>query len=102
MSKTKLLLNIKGDFENLAADFAELATILGQPVAPTTDDENLEYPPKPDIKLEDVRKELAKKANEGCSDEVRELLKAYNAKKLSDVDPKDYESLFLEAQGVGQ
>ncbi|MCT3440167.1 hypothetical protein EFQ46_00845 [Limosilactobacillus fermentum] len=102
MSKTKLLLNIKEDFENLAADFAELATVLGQPKTPTSDDDNLEYPPKPDIKLEDVRKELAKKANEGHSDEVRQLLKAYNAKKLSDVDPKDYKSLFLEAQGVGQ
>ena len=49
-----------------------------------------------------LRKELAKKASEGHSDEIRKLLKTYGAEKLSDVDPKDYEDLFLEAQGVGQ
>ncbi|EFZ33940.1 hypothetical protein NQ504_02985 [Ligilactobacillus ruminis] len=99
MSRTKLLLNIKIDLGNLAADFAELAAALEQPQSSEPD---LELPPKPEIKLEDVRKELAKKASEGHSDEIRKLLKTYGAEKLSDVDPKDYEDLFLEAQGVGQ
>ena len=99
MSRTKLLLNIKIDLGNLAADFAEMAAALEQPQSAELD---LELPPKPEIKLEDVRKELAKKASEGHSDEIRKLLKTYGAEKLSDVDPKDYEDLFLEAQGVGQ
>lgn len=99
MSRTKLLLNIKIDLGNLAADFAELAAALEQPQSAEPD---LELPPKPEIKLEDVRKELAKKASEGHSDEIRKLLKTYGAEKLSDVDPKDYEDLFLEAKGVGQ
>lgn len=99
MSRTKLLLNIKIDLGDLAADFAELAAALEQPQSAELD---LELPPKPEIKLEDVRKELAKKASEGHSDEIRKLLKTYGAEKLSDVDPKDYEDLFLEAQGVGQ
>lgn len=99
MSRTKLLLNIKIDLGNLAADFAELAAALEQPQSAELD---LELPPKLEIKLEDVRKELAKKASEGHSDEIRKLLKTYGAEKLSDVDPKDYEDLFLEAQGVGQ
>lgn len=102
MSRTKLLLNIKNDLENLSADIEELVSTLEQPSTVLTESPDLEYPPKPDIKLEDVRKELAKKANEGHSDEIRKLLKVYHAEKLSDVDPKDYEELFLEAQGVGQ
>ena len=102
MSRTKLLLNIKTDLENLATDIEELVSSLEQPSTVPTETPDLEYPPKPDIKLEDVRKELAKKASEGHSDEIRKLLKTYGAEKLSDVDPKNYEDLFLEAPGVGQ
>lgn len=102
MSLTKLLVNLKDDLENLSNTIEELVIALEQGQSAQNEEPDFELPAKPNIKLEDVRKELAKRANEGYSDEVRELLKAYNAKKLSDVDPKDYESLFLEAQGVGQ
>ncbi|MCT2917058.1 hypothetical protein EFM26_00215 [Limosilactobacillus fermentum] len=102
MSLTKQLVNLKDDLENLNNTIEELIITLEQGQSPQNEEPDLELPPKPKIKLEDVRKELAKKASEGHSDEIRKLLKNYGAEKLSDVDPKDYEDLFLEAQGVGQ
>lgn len=102
MSLTKLLVNLKDDLENLNNMIEELVIALEQGQSAQNEEPDFELPAKPKIKLEDVRKELAKKASEGHSDEIRKLLKTYGAEKLSDVDPKDYEDLFLEAQGVGQ
>lgn len=49
-----------------------------------------------------VRKMLAKKSAEGYTKQVKELLQKFGAKKLSDVDPKDYEDLYYSAEGLGQ
>ncbi|WP_086135814.1 hypothetical protein [Limosilactobacillus reuteri] len=49
-----------------------------------------------------VRKMLAKKSAEGYTAQVKELLHKFNAKKLSDVDPKDYEDLYYSAEAIGQ
>lgn len=102
MSLTKQLINLKDDLKNLNNTIEELIITLEQGQSPQNEEPDFELPAKPEIKLEDVRKELAKKASEGHSDKIRKLLKTYGAEKLSDVDPKDYEDLFLEAQGVGQ
>lgn len=50
--------------------------------------------------LEDVRAVLARKAREGLTSQVRELLKRYGAEKLSDIRPEDYLSLLSEAEGI--
>ena len=50
--------------------------------------------------LEDVRAVLARKAREGLTPQVRELLKRYGAEKLSDIRPEDYLSLLSEAEGI--
>ena len=102
MSLTKLLVNLKDELENLNNTIEELVVALERGQAPQNEEPDLELPQKPKIKLEDIRKELAKKASKGHSDEIRRLLKTYGAEKLSDVDPKDYEDLFLEAQGGGR
>ena len=49
-----------------------------------------------------VRKMLAKKSAEGYTAQVKELLHKFGAEKLSDVDPKDYEDLYYNAEGLGQ
>lgn len=49
-----------------------------------------------------VRKMLAKKSGEGYTTQVKALLQKFGAEKLSDVDPKDYEDLYYNAEGLGQ
>ncbi len=49
-----------------------------------------------------VRQLLAKKCQEGYTDQVKELLHKFGAEKLSDVAHKDYEELYYSAEGIGQ
>ena len=49
-----------------------------------------------------ARKLLAKKSPEGYPPQVKALLHKFGAKKLSDVDPKDYKNLYYSAEGLGQ
>lgn len=49
-----------------------------------------------------IRQLLAKKCQEGYTDQVKELLHKFGAEKLSDVDLKDYEDLYYSAEGIGQ
>jgi len=51
--------------------------------------------------FEEVRGLLAEKARGGHNAEVRAVLKMFNATKLSEVNPDDYEALILEAQAIG-
>lgn len=45
---------------------------------------------------------LVKKSAEGYTAQVKALLQKFDAEKLSDVDPKDYEDLYYSAEGLGQ
>jgi hypothetical protein len=47
-----------------------------------------------------IRQLLAKKCQEGYTEQVKELLHKFGAEKLSDVDPKDYENLYYSAEGI--
>lgn len=48
---------------------------------------------KPPVTMADVRGIMAEKWNLGKRDEVRSLLAAYGARKLTDVSPEHYEEL---------
>lgn len=48
---------------------------------------------KPPVTIADVRRLMAEKWNLGKKDEVRSLLAAYGAQKLTDVLPGHYEEL---------
>lgn len=48
---------------------------------------------KPSVTMADVRRLMAEKWNLGKRDEVRSLLAAYGAQKLTEVSPKHYEEL---------
>lgn len=53
------------------------------------------------VSLEDVRKKLIALAHEGRADEIRTVLKKFNALKLSEVDEADYPALLDEIENLG-
>lgn len=59
-------------------------------------------PEKKELKLEDVRKVLAERSRAGYTTQIRELLLKYGASKLSAVDPKDYEALLFDVEGLNE
>lgn len=68
-----------------------------------------EEPPKKAVKeelkvltLEDVRHQMTVIAQSGFSAEVKALITKYGARKLSDIDPSQYESLLKEADALGK
>ena len=60
-----------------------------------------EKPEEAQPTLEEVRKVLAELSRDGHTDEVRALINAYGAKRLYEVDPKDYASILWEAGRFG-
>ena len=55
---------------------------------------------KPEITLEQVRGVLAAKSRDGFTQQVRELIVRHGANRLSEIDPKDYETVLKEAEGI--
>ena len=55
---------------------------------------------QPAISIEQVREVLGRIAEAGLTAKVRELLNTYGAKKLSDVNPKDFASLKTKAEAL--
>ena len=60
--------------------------------------EKVEEQKEINITLEEVRRVLANKSNNGKTAQVRELIKKYGAERLSDVDKKYYFELMKEAE----
>lgn len=56
---------------------------------------------KPSLKLEDVRKVLVGKSREGYTKQIRDLLIKYGADKLSEINPKNYQTLLDEVSCLG-
>ena len=52
------------------------------------------------IKFEDVRKVLAEISKQGKTRGMKALLSKYGAKRLSDVNPKDYAELLASAKEI--
>lgn len=106
MSKIKLLLNLITDVRAVADDLQAIADSMANNESPEVNDEASKAAapapksdtPKPSIKLEDLRALLASKSHAGLGNEVRELIKKYDATKLSDVDPNQYAAIFAEAE----
>lgn len=60
--------------------------------------------PAPELKpitLEQVRAVLAEKSRNGHTADVRALLEAHGAAKLSEIDPKEYPGLLAEGSRIG-
>ena len=96
MSRIKLLMEIKEDAENLASSIGALLTAL---------ESDEELPKEERVKqeektyeIEDVRKILADKSRLGHTAKIRELLEKYGAKKLSEIEPSNYEDLIADVE----
>lgn len=55
---------------------------------------------EPKITLEDVRARLAQLSRDGKTAQVKALIQKYGANKLSEVNPNDYKTLLLDAEGI--
>lgn len=53
---------------------------------------------KPDVTIDEIRKVLAEKSQEGLTSKVKELLEKFGANKLSAVKEEDYNELFCAAK----
>jgi hypothetical protein len=52
------------------------------------------------LTLEDVRAVLAELSRDGHTSEIRELLRAHGADRLSEIDPSEYAALLKDAEGL--
>ena len=88
---------------NAAADwlYQQFSGTAEEP-APQPETAQAEPEPKKELKLEDVRKVLAERSRAGYTTQIRELLLKYGASKLSAVDPKDYEALLFDVEGLNE
>ena len=101
MSKMSDMAQTIEELRTAAAAITDAANWLAQQFSDAGD---MEPPtePKPDKKpaltLEQVRAVLADKSRAGHTAAIRDLLQKYGASKLSQVDPKNYETLLRDAE----
>lgn len=102
MSRTKLLLDVVTDLQNLAGSLQSIAEVLASnEESPRTEEKTpvkKAKPKKKKISLEDVRTVLAQKSQAGFTADIKNLLEKYGASKLSEIDAKDYEALLKDAE----
>ena len=98
MSKVALLQDVAKQARELAAAVEELA-IAFESIGSEPAEKEVSKP-EPVITMEEVRAVMAKKSHAGLTAEVRGLLKAYGASKLSEVDPEHYADLLQEAEAL--
>ena len=65
----------------------------------TAEEEKVE-PKKATITLEEIRTVLAELSRDGFTKEIREIFTKHGAKKLSELDPSEYESVIEEAKAL--
>ena len=103
MSNTELCL------KNVASDLRKLADSVEALCGITTD--GLESPEKPEpvkaekqkptVSLEEVRRVLAEKSQDGFTAEVRAIIAKYGASRLSDIASEKYEAVLKDAEVLG-
>ena len=103
MSKMSEMAQTIEELRSAAASITEAADWLARQFsAPAEETPAPEPQPtaKPAITLEKVRAVLADKSRAGHTAEVRALLEKHGATKLSQVDPRYYEAILKEAEGI--
>ncbi len=90
---------IKG-IEDILCGFRELSEIDN-----SEDDKDMQNPviceeEKENVQIEIIRGVMVEKSREGKSAQVRDLLKLFNAERLSDVDEAYYDELLKMAQSL--
>lgn len=113
MSRIKLLLDVVNDMRSLAdsiqlvcdamasdepAERSQAEAPAEAPEESPKKQEKAEAEKPPEITLEQVRGVLADKSRSGHTAEVRAIIEKYGAKRLSEIDPKDYPAVLKEAE----
>ena len=100
MSKISDMAQTIEDLRSAAATIKEAADWLAQQFS--GDSEPVKEAPtqEPVPTLEEVRAVLADASRKGHTAEVRSLLQKYGSKKLSEVDPANYEALLTDVEGL--
>lgn len=102
MSKMNKLSQTIEELRNAAAAISDAANWLAQQFSDTVVEQPSENvatsEEKPSPTLEQVRAVLANKSRAGHTAAIRELLQKYNADKLSQIDPANYEALLRDAE----
>ncbi len=110
MTKKEKAVLVNG-LKKVAADVAEIASMLEDTRAPAKGQESPTETPAPEPEplpekvytYEEVRAVLAEKARNGFREEVKALLASFGMKKLSDAidQPEVYTVMMLEAEEIG-
>jgi len=90
-------MEIKEDAENLASSIGVLLKALESDEEVPKEGEEVKQEEKT-YEIEDVRKILTDKSRLGHTAKIRELLEKYGAKKLSDIEPSNYEDLVEDVE----
>ncbi len=101
MSKMSDMAQTIEELRTAAAAITDAANWLAQQFSDAGDAEPATQPKpeeKPALTLEQVRAVLADKSRAGHTATIRDLLQKYGASKLSQVDPKNYEALLMDAE----
>src|SRR5699024_5337668 len=97
MSRTKLLIDVVTDLQNLAGSLQTSAEVCASnEESPRTEEKTpikKAKTKKKKISLEEVRTLLAQKSQAGFTTDIKKLLEKYGATKLSDIEEKNYEAL---------
>lgn len=102
----KKMLVISKQFKEISETIEELCHMVKtiskkDDIQPELPFEEKEEEKKPSVTLEQVRGLLAAKSRDGFTAEVRSLITKYGADRLSEIDPKNYEAVIKEAEGIG-
>lgn len=101
MAKKKMLIEVMQKLIKVIDDQKELADSIRDLCGSLIDGMMTpEAPDKPEVSMETVRGVLANKSRAGHTAEIREILKKYGADRLSMVDPKFYDEIMKEVEGL--
>ena len=107
MAMMKRLLVIKEEAEQLVENINELITFVNQEDSGQLELELDDYA-IPDeeatpqaVTFEAIQQFLATKAQAGYSSQIRELIQSMGANKLSELDPSNYPTLWMEVEKLG-
>ncbi|MGL5314858.1 MAG: hypothetical protein ACRC92_16520 [Peptostreptococcaceae bacterium] len=88
-------MQIKIDINLNLSNFNQIINQLSQ-LLPSTDEKIKQIEPKENIDMTKLREKVTYLTNGGNLEIVQEILNKYNAKKITDVKPDDYEKLYNE------
>lgn len=92
-----LLMKIIEDIRSLADSIYAVCSLISD-YLPDEIEAKIAIPESKKVSLEQVRGLLAEKSRAGHTAEIRAIIQKHGADRLSDIDPKDFETVMKEAE----